>query len=112
MTRAEFSKRTKLQAFDRAGGRCELCGVKLSVGYIEYDHAIPCVLGGEATLDNCVVACRSCHRLKTSSKDIPIIAKSNRQRAKHIGIKRGRSSFQTNRDGPFRKRMNGTVERR
>ena len=109
--RAEFSKKTKLQAYERSGGRCEECTAKLFAGKIEYDHRIPCALGGSNGLDNIVCVCSGCHSLKTRKQDIPRIAKSNRQRAKHIGIKR-RSSFQTNRDGLYRKRMDGTVERR
>jgi hypothetical protein len=54
-----------------------------------------------------------CARLKTK-RDTALIAKAKRIRAKHLGIKtrKTRSSFQTNRDGPFRKKLNGTVERR
>ena len=109
--RAEFSKKTKLQAYERSGGRCEECTAKLYPGRTEFDHRTPCALGGDNSLGNIVCVCSGCHSLKTRKQDIPRIAKSNRQRAKHIGIKR-RSSFQTNRDGLYRKRMDGTVERR
>jgi hypothetical protein len=57
------------------------------------------------------VVCKTCHRAITGKRS-PVIAKSNRQRAAHIGAQAQRSSFATNRDGPFKKRMNGTVERR
>ena len=110
-TRLEFSKKTKLAAFQRSDGNCEGCGAKLLTGRIEYDHQIPAAMGGDNSLGNLTVLCYTCHAIKTRKQDIPRIAKSNRQRAKHIGIKR-RSSFQTNRDGLYRKRMDGTVERR
>ena len=112
MTRAEFSKRTKLQAFDRAKGQCEVCGAKLFTGNIEYDHRIPCAFGGEPTLENCMVCCRNCHGEKTHKSDVPAVAKSNRVRARHLGIRSSRQSFPTNRDGKWKKKMSGDVVRR
>jgi len=85
--RREFSAKVKALAFKRAEGCCEGCGRKLFSGDIHYDHANPDALGGEPTLENCAVLCRSCHQAKTSKKDIPAIAKSNRVRNRHIGIK-------------------------
>ncbi len=82
-------------------------------GAFEYDHDLPCSLGGEASLGNCVVACKNCHQDKTSTRDIPVIAKSNRQRNSHLGIKAkgGRPMPGTKASG-LRKRMDGRVERR
>ena len=112
MNRLEFSKRIKLEAFQRSGGRCEVCDARLVTGRIEYDHRKPAAFGGDNSLDNCVCACSGCHRLKTSTQDIPAIAKSNRQRVKHLGIRRySRPMPGTKRSG-LKKKMNGTVERR
>jgi len=86
--RREFSKQVKALAFRRANGFCESCTRKLFSGDIHYDHANPDALGGEPTLENCTVLCRSCHKVKTSKQDIPAIAKSNRIRRRHIGIKK------------------------
>ena len=112
MIRLEFSKRTKLEAFHRSGGHCEVCKAKLSTGFIEYDHIIPLAMGGNSDADNISCVCSTCHRLKTSTQDIPAIAKSNRQRVKHLGIRRySRPMPGTKRSG-LKKKMNGTVERR
>ena len=105
--RAEFSKRTKLEAFKRSGGRCEQCTARLGPGNTEYHHDRECTFDGSDTIDNCIVLCRVCHRIITNGR-AQVIAKSNRQRAKHLGIKR-KSGFQTNRNGKFRKKMDGTV---
>ena len=110
MTRAEFSKSTKLKAFVAARGLCQECGIQLRSGNVEFHHDKECTYGGDAKLDNCVPLCKNCHKAITK-KQAPVIAKSNRIRAKHLGIKR-KSSFPTNKTGPFRKRMDGTVERR
>lgn len=109
--REEFSKRTKLEAFTRANGRCEKCSARLSPGNIEYHHAKEAAFEGPATLENCTVLCKTCHREITNQR-AAVIAKSNRVRAKHLGIRPQRPSFQTNRNAAFKKRMDGTVVRR
>lgn len=100
--RREFSAKVKLQAWQRSGGVCECCGAKLFPGNVHYDHELPDALGGEPALENCRVLCRACHGMKTSKQDVPAIAKSNRNRRKHAGIKKA-SSFRG-----WRK-MDGTV---
>lgn len=109
--RREFTNAIKAAAALRADGCCEGCTRRLSAGDFHYDHDIPDALGGEPTLENCRVLCRSCHKVKTATADVPRIAKAKRNYRKAHGIKK-RSSFQTNRDGPFRKKIDGTVERR
>jgi 5-methylcytosine-specific restriction enzyme A len=106
--RTEFSAKTKLLAFHRANGHCERCTAKLFTGNVEYDHDKPDAFGGEATLENCVVLCRACHRVKTSTRDVPAIAKSNRVRKSNAGIRKP-SRFPGSRDSKFKKRMDGTV---
>lgn len=103
MTRAEFPKRVKVAAFERANGHCEECTAKLGPGNTEYDHLIPCALGGGNDLDNCVVLCQTCHLNKTTKSDVPRIAKAKRQRAGHIGAKRPA------RQSKFKRKVDGTV---
>ena len=88
MSRLEFTNKTKLQAWKRANGQCQKCDVELKEGNIHYDHITPCGNGGNNSLDNCMVLCRSCHGVKTASKDMPSIAKTKRIERKHLGIKK------------------------
>jgi 5-methylcytosine-specific restriction protein A len=90
MSRREFTKAVKRDAFLRANGACENpnCGARLSVGKFHYDHDTPDGLGGEPTLDNCVVLCVPCHRAKTSKRDVPAIAKTKRIQDRNIGIRK------------------------
>lgn len=118
MSRVEFTNATKRDAFMRAQGRCEgllpnkqRCNVKLRSGSVHYDHITPTWLSGDNSLENCAVLCLPCHRHKTGNRDVPMIAKTKRQRDRDQGIK-SKSSFQTNRDGPFKKKMDGSVVRR
>jgi len=93
MSRREFSKQVKRDAFVRANGNCEGhgCGARLHVGKFHYDHEIPDGLGGEPTLDNCKVLCMACHKVKTTTKDIPAIAKAKRISDRQKGIKKPRT---------------------
>ncbi len=85
--RREFSPKIKLAAFERSGGHCESCTRKLYPGDINYDHEIPDGSGGEPTLENCRVLCRSCHSIKTKL-DVTEIAKGKRVRRRHVGAER------------------------
>lgn len=105
MTRREFPKAIKVAAFDRAKGRCEECTARLVPGKFEYDHDLPDGLGGEPTLENCVVRCTSCHNPKTAKHDIPMIAKAKRSRAKHLGAAKPKRAW----GGKYRKKVSGEV---
>ena len=105
--REEFSRKTKLEAFERAQGKCEACGCLLR-GRFDYDHDKPAAFNGRATVGNCRVLCVGCHSRKTFGRDIPAIAKSNRIRAKEAGIKR-QSKFACSRDSKWKKKIGGGV---
>lgn len=88
MSRVEFSKKVRAEAFMRCGGNCEKCGARLKHGEAEFDHRIPCALGGEATLENAQVLCRPCHRdpgAKTAD-DQRTISKAKRNYLKDNGL--------------------------
>jgi 5-methylcytosine-specific restriction enzyme A len=84
--RREFPPKVKLAAWDRCGGNCEQCHARI-LGRAEYDHVLPDWLGGEPTLENLQVLCSKCHRLKTSTEDVPRIAETKRQKMNHIGAR-------------------------
>ncbi|WP_068305881.1 HNH endonuclease [Pararhodobacter sp. CCB-MM2] len=86
--RSEFPAKIRVAAFERAKGCCEQCGVSIRPGNgPEYDHRIPDALGGEPTLENCDVLCRSCHGAKTAKEDVPRIAKAKRVQRGHINAR-------------------------
>lgn len=84
MPRREFTRKIKAAAFLRCGGLCEGCGARLKTGEAEYDHELPDALSGPATLENCKVLCKVCHKAKTPD-DIRRIRKADRQRDRHNG---------------------------
>lgn len=113
-TRTEFSDKVKVQAFERCGGCCDGCGVKIVPGNgPEYDHRLPDALGGTATLENCDVLCRNCHGAKTAKVDVPAIARAKRLHRKQIGAaSKPRSKLAGGKDGRWKRKVGGGVEQR
>lgn len=58
-------QRNRRIRFERARGRCENCGIPLQAGEWECDHRIELRDGGTHDLNNLLVLCKPCHRLKT-----------------------------------------------
>lgn len=110
--RHEFSNKTKLNAFLRCNGRCERCGARLRPAQYRYDHDIPDQMGGDNSLENCVVACITCDRPKTAA-DQTRIAKAKRAQRKNLGIRApGRSVLPCGRASPWKKTFHHGVVRR
>ena len=117
--REEFTRKVMVAAWERAGGRCEhedgglngrrsiagWCGKKLRPGDCEYDHIIPYAISQDSSLNNCQCLCKAHHLLKTTTADVPTIAKTKRNHANHIGAKKPGRGFQSK----FRRKMNGDV---
>jgi len=98
--RYEFSKQTKREALQRSGKLCEAvgsvyglppgqrCNAPLDSG-VEFDHyPAPATDKGSDTLENCVATCKTCHRFKTSTFDVPVQAKTKRVNDRHNGIRK------------------------
>lgn len=88
MARREFSEKTKIAAFNRAGGKCEVCFTTIHSG-AQYDHIIEEYLTHDNSLENCKVLCAKCHGVKTQ-KSRPEIDKTRRILKKRANVKHGR----------------------
>jgi 5-methylcytosine-specific restriction protein A len=121
--RQEFSKPTRRLALERSEGRCEgvgilyglkaglRCNAPLNRGKT-FDHVTADGLGGEPTLENCLVICPTCNAVKTHKGDTPRIAKMKRQRDDHLGIKsRSSRPMPGSKGSGLRRRMDGTTWR-
>ena len=94
MSRLEFTKKTKLAAWQRCGGICECgCGVAIRTGDgPEYDHIIEDTIAGGNGLENCRVMRKRCHAAKTAERR-PEIDKTRRGFEKRIGARERRSKL-------------------
>jgi hypothetical protein len=122
MSRNEFSKPTKREALKRAAGICEAtgtwygltegerCHTPLAHG-VEFDHIDLDANSKDASLQNCAAACIPCHKYKTAHRDIPVAAKTLRQQDKNAGIRK-RSTMPGSRNSGWKRKVDGTVERR
>jgi 5-methylcytosine-specific restriction protein A len=105
-----------LRAWDRCGGNCEAtfdghCNRAKIIGTPIYDHIIVDYVSKDNSLENCQVLCAKCNRIKTDTMDRPEVDKTRRILEKRAGIRTSRPMDGSRRSG-FRKRMDGTVERR
>lgn len=83
--RKGFTPKQRAEAFTRAKGRCEACGVKIFNGEFQIDHIQARDHLGKHEPSNWRVLCIPCHKPKTA-KDVGISAKINRIQEKH-GLK-------------------------
>jgi 5-methylcytosine-specific restriction protein A len=103
MKRRTITPAKQVRIFDANGGCCHICELKIQVGEPwDVEHIKPLWLGGADDESNMKPAHRWCHQGKTSA-EAPVRAKSNRVRARHLGIARKPTKFRG-----WRK-MDGTV---
>jgi hypothetical protein len=110
--RKQLSRKQRVAVFMKTDGRCYQCSQKLETKGWDAEHPQALELLGPSDIDALLPICKPCHKIKTAD-DRKAIAKCNRVRDKHIGAmpKKGRPLPGTKASG-FRKRMDGTVERR
>jgi len=84
--RRNISTTERVKIFKASNGVCHMCNQPIKSGELwEVSHEIPLELGGEDKGDNLKPAHKTCHRVQTSTVDIPAIAKAKRREAKNIG---------------------------
>jgi 5-methylcytosine-specific restriction protein A len=106
--------RVRQRVFDRYDGRCHKCTRQIdALGGESWtlEHLIAIINGGENRERNLRCTCENCLPVK-NAEDMAIKKKNTRVRNKARGIKPARNGFATNRNGKFKKLMDGTVVRR
>lgn len=104
--------RVRLRVFDHWNGRDHITGRKIEAGDAwQVDHIKPMIQGGENRETNLAPILTDKHREKTADevREKSIVA---RKKAKHLGLTKARNPMPGSKASRFRKRMDGTVERR
>jgi len=113
--RKKLSRLARVRIFDNAQGTCCLCYTKINAALGDkwiVEHIKPLWLGGADDERNMGPAHEGCARKKTSA-EAPVKAKSDRVRAKHLGIKKtSHHRWGYGKDDPFKKKIGGEVVRR
>lgn len=103
--------RVKLRVFERYKGICYLSGRKIMPGdKWQLEHPLAIINGGENRESNMAPALVTPHKVKTAA-DVAQKAKNDRVRKRHLGIKKP-SRFACSRNSRWKKKIDGTVERR
>lgn len=93
MKRKSWSRVARIRIWDRHRGICVLCDNPIDTHYHKpwtLEHIKPLWLGGADDETNLAPAHYDCAIEKTCG-EAPVKAKTDRQRAKHLGIKKRRS---------------------
>ena len=104
-----FEKHKRFDMLNRIYMECYLCGLPIypaREGW-EAEHPSPHANGGTEILP----VHAACHKPKTA-EDISKIAKGKRVSNRHFGIAPKGRSFATNRNGRWKKKLNGEVVER
>lgn len=128
--RKEFSRATRLAAWERANGQCEgmipletwmgdwwipgaknpmrRCNAPIDIGCFHYDHVDPVFNSDDNSLSNCQCLCRPCHKAKTK-QDVKAIAKVKRIRDKRIKALTSKRPMPGSRKDWRKRKMNGQI---
>ena len=110
---AAVPPRVRVRIFDKYDGRCQCgCNRKITTGEAwDAEDEIAIINGGQRRESNLRPFLREHHHAKTK-QDVATKSKTYRTQSKHLGLKPRRSSFATNRDSPWKRKMDGTIVRR
>lgn len=64
--RKKYSEDVRRMIYNRAGGRCQLCGRKITYEELTLDHIVPLAMGGKDCVSNLQVADAACNGFKGS----------------------------------------------
>lgn len=62
--RRKYSKEERKILYDRAGGRCALCGKRLALENMTLDHITPLSMDGTDDMNNLQIVCFACNQFK------------------------------------------------
>ena len=64
--RVIYTPRERKMIYNKAEGRCQLCGCKITYDEMTLDHIVPLAMGGEDSLENLQATCEPCNSHKNA----------------------------------------------
>ena len=64
--RKHYSPKVRKMIYDKADGRCALCGRKITLSEMTIDHIVPLNRNGENSVNNLQCACYACNQFKSN----------------------------------------------
>lgn len=64
--RKRYSKKVRKIIYEKANGRCELCGRRLLFQDMTLDHIVPLSMGGKNDMGNLQTLCFACNQFKSN----------------------------------------------
>jgi 5-methylcytosine-specific restriction endonuclease McrA len=105
--------RVRLRVFEKYGGVCQICTVKIRDKRWICDHALAIILGGYNRERNLQPIHEECDRKIKTPFDVAQKRINNRVRSKHLGIKKRKGRpMPGSRDSGIKMKIGGGWERR
>ena len=86
--------RVRQRCYDKAEGKCHICGLPIGRKRWELDHIIALINGGTNSESNLAPAHVTCHKHKTA-KDVKAKAKTAKIKGKHTGAIQPKGKIQS-----------------
>lgn len=64
--RRKYGEDVRKMIYNKADGRCQLCGRKIAYIEMTLDHVVPFAMGGADEVENLACTCKSCNQFKGS----------------------------------------------
>ena len=108
--RGRLTARQRLQAWERTGGACVICGTPIDGLRQRWivEHLQALELGGADAPDNLGPAHESCGRAKTRD-DHARAAHAKRCKARHLGVRTSQRPMPGSRSSPVKRKLDGSV---
>ena len=108
----DIPPRVRLRVWERDLGQCQECTRKIIGKDWVCDHATALINGGENRERNLRVICGWCDRKVKTPADVAEKSKVARVKGKRLGTQRRGAPIPGSKRSGWRKRLDGTVERR
>ena len=105
--------RVRLRVFLKYEGVCQCgCGIKIVTGMPwQADHKTAIINGGENRESNLVPLLVEHHKHKTK-EDVEIKSRTYESKKRQFGLKKPKKPIPGSRSSPWKRKMDGTIERR